>query len=85
MTHIEAILGRALLTRNRTVPRDIVPPAHEQPTPAPAAATDGTTPVTGATEAAADLRALCETLVSHTSADDVDDFVTDKSPNPAAH
>ncbi|MET9483288.1 hypothetical protein [Streptomyces sp. NPDC006638] len=35
-----------------------------------------------ASEAAADLRALCETLVSHTQAAEVDDFVTEQVPDP---
>lgn len=82
MTHIEAILARALLTRHRTVPRDIVPPTRE-PTPHPqTTTTDDATPPADATDAAADLRALCETLVSHTPAADVDDFVTDQVPEP---
>jgi hypothetical protein len=78
---IEEILSRALLVRHRTVPRDIVPfsppadrdapPAGDQPQEA------GTT-----SAAAEDLRALCETLVTHTPATAVTDFVTDQVPEP---
>ncbi|MEU9331280.1 hypothetical protein AB0D91_47600 [Streptomyces canus] len=78
---IEDILSRALLVRHRTVPRDIVPfsprkdrrtqPAQEPPhKPGPPNA------------AAEDLRALCETLVTHTPATAVTDFVTDQVPEP---
>ncbi|MFG3480120.1 hypothetical protein ACGF3K_33575 [Streptomyces sp. NPDC047980] len=81
MTHIEEILSRALLVRDRAVPRDIVPPASNTSTePFP----PGDAPVQNRTSvaAAADLRALCETLVTHTPADDVADFVTEQLPQP---
>ncbi|MET8965226.1 hypothetical protein ABZX69_38150 [Streptomyces sp. NPDC004074] len=82
MTRIEEILSRALLVRDRTVPRDIVP--------SPAPATHSTTcpayrpPARDsmADEAAKDLRALCETLVTHTPATAVAKFVTDQVPEP---
>lgn len=81
MTTIEGILSRALLARDRTMPRDIVPPARQttrrpQTRPAPASAP------TSSTEAAEDLRALCETVLSRTPNDDVTDFVTDQLPGP---
>ncbi|MFD7232148.1 hypothetical protein [Streptomyces sp. NPDC059881] len=81
MTHIEEILSRALLVRERTVPRDIVvptSPTSAEPLP------PSNTPRTNGTSvaAAADLRALCETLVTHTPADDVADFVTEHLPQP---
>ncbi|MFE7331247.1 hypothetical protein ACFU8W_41300 [Streptomyces sp. NPDC057565] len=81
MTHIEEILSRALLVRDRTVPRDIIPPSTP---PSPALATIGDAPVKTHTSnaAAEDLRAPCETLVSHTPADDVADFVTEQLPEP---
>ncbi|MFJ8824417.1 hypothetical protein ACIREE_21840 [Streptomyces sp. NPDC102467] len=83
MTRIEDILSRALLARDRTVPRDIVPttcPTARHPrTALPAPATGDTVPDSDAAE---DLRALCETLVSHTSATDVADFVTEQVPQP---
>ncbi|MEU5313645.1 hypothetical protein [Streptomyces sp. NPDC021562] len=77
MTCIEDILSRALLARDRIVPPDVVPPASAPP-PAPEEAEDGC----GAAEAAKDLRALCETVLSHTSPADVADFVTDQVPAP---
>ncbi|MCX5055055.1 hypothetical protein [Streptomyces sp. NBC_00474] len=78
---IDEILSRALLVRHRTVPRDIVPfspPAGRDAQPA------GQPPQkAGPTSAAAeDLRALCETLVTHTPATAVTDFVTDQVPQP---
>ena len=77
MTCIEDILARALLARDRSVPPDVVPPAAA-PRAAPEAAGDGC----GAAEAAKDLRALCETVLSHTTPADVADFVTDQVPGP---
>ena len=78
---IEEILSRALLVRHRTVPRDIVPVSPPADRDAPPA---GQQPqVAGTTSAAAeDLRALCETLVTHTPATAVTDFVTDQVPEP---
>lgn len=84
MTHIEEILSRALLVRDRSVPRDIVPPAkatypdRDPAVPIPMSGT--TTPVSST--AAKDLRALCETLVTHAPANDVADFVTEQVPEP---
>ncbi|MGW1563358.1 hypothetical protein ACWCQ1_43770 [Streptomyces sp. NPDC002144] len=79
MTRIDDILSRALLVRGRTVPRDIVP-AHNTPTTRPRPPADtGTRTSTGAAE---DLRALCETLLTHTPPTDVADFVTDQVPAP---
>ncbi|PWJ02053.1 hypothetical protein DKG34_40830 [Streptomyces sp. NWU49] len=77
---IDDILSRALLVRDRTVPRDTIPttPAS-QPGPTPS----GSPPANeSAASAAADLRALCETLLTHTSPTDVADFVTDQVPEP---
>ncbi|MET8420676.1 hypothetical protein ABZV41_34805 [Streptomyces sp. NPDC005098] len=81
MTQIEEVLSRALLVRDRTVPRDIVPPST---TPSPDQVCTGDAPVKNraSTAAAEDLRALCETLVTHTPADDVADFVTEQLPEP---
>ncbi|MEV7238861.1 hypothetical protein AB0N06_34620 [Streptomyces sp. NPDC051020] len=81
MTRIEQILSRALLVRDRTVPRDIVPPSHTT-TPAPSATSGEPVKNSTPTAAAEDLRALCETLVNHTPADDVADFVTEQLPEP---
>ncbi|WP_394429866.1 hypothetical protein [Streptomyces sp. SGAir0957] len=81
MTRIEDILSRALLARDRTVPRDIVPttcPAAHRPRTAPAVRAS----TAQDSDAAEDLRALCETLVSHTPATDVADFVTEQVPQP---
>lgn len=79
---IDDILSRALLVRDRTVPRDIVPTT---PTPSslPEPCPPGSPPAKqSAVVAAEDLRALCETLVTHTPATDVADFVTDQVPEP---
>ena len=77
VTCIEDILSRALLARDRTVPPDVVPPV---PAPPPEPAAPG--PGCGAAEAAKDLRALCETVLSRTSTADVADFLTDQVPAP---
>ncbi|MEU3521739.1 hypothetical protein ABZ770_42035 [Streptomyces sp. NPDC006654] len=82
MTYIEEMLSRALLVRNRTVPRDVVPPpTAEYPrgghvAEVPPAKDDAST------EAAQDLRALCETLVTHMPSTSVAEFVTDQVPEP---
>jgi hypothetical protein len=81
MTRIEEILSRALLVRDRTVPRDIVPTSPREKNrarPAGEPPEQDSTPNT----AAEDLRALCETLVTHTPATAVADFVTDQVPEP---
>lgn len=79
MTRIEEILSRALLVRDRKVPRDIVPSA---PTAARQDRPAGSRPPGTPNEAAEDLRALCETLVTNTPATHVADFVTDQLPEP---
>ncbi|MFJ3673818.1 hypothetical protein ACIPSE_45990 [Streptomyces sp. NPDC090106] len=78
MTRIEDILSRALLARDRQVPPDVIPTTPTLPQPEP----ETTVTQGGAAEAAQDLRALCETVVSHTSSADVADFVTDQVPGP---
>lgn len=83
MTGIEELLSRALLVRGRTRPSDIVP----TPTPPPvldAASAGQPTPSGSRSAAAEDLRALCETLVSHTPPGTVAKFVTDQVPEPRA-
>ncbi|WP_333751510.1 hypothetical protein [Streptomyces sp. IBSBF 2394] len=81
MSHIEERLSRALLVRNRTIPREADPcpaarTAGARPSaPAPAQAD----PLNGAAE---DLRALCETLLTHTPPTAVADFLTDQVPEP---
>ncbi|WP_328349363.1 hypothetical protein OG800_01570 [Streptomyces sp. NBC_00445] len=82
MTHIEEMLSRALLVRDRTVPRDIVPSspaAHRRD-----AFLTSVPPTKGSasTEAAEDLRTLCETLVTHIPTTVVAEFVTDQVPEP---
>lgn len=83
MSHIEARLSRALLVRNRTIPREAAPcPAARTtgarpPAPAPAPAQDSSL-----NEAAEDLRALCETLLTYTPPTAVADFLTDQVPEP---
>ncbi|MFJ2407412.1 hypothetical protein ACIOUE_39670 [Streptomyces xanthochromogenes] len=73
---IEELLSRALLVRDRAVPRDVVPATG------PAAAPADTRSATDLDGAAEDLRALCETLVAGTPARDVATFVTDQIPEP---
>lgn len=78
---IEEILSRALLVRHRTVPRDIVPVTPRKDRSSQPAGEPSHKP--GPPNAAAeDLRALCETLVTHTPATAVTDFVTDQVPQP---
>ncbi|MBQ0882807.1 hypothetical protein [Streptomyces sp. RT42] len=81
MSHIEERLSRALLVRNRTIPREAAPrpaprTAGAQP-PALAPAQDAL--LNGAAE---DLRALCETLLTHTPPTAVADFLTNQVPEP---
>ncbi|MFC8841095.1 hypothetical protein ACFT8Q_13430 [Streptomyces griseoincarnatus] len=81
MSHIEERLSKALLVRNRIIPRETTPcpatrTAGAHP-PAPARAQDS--PLNGAAE---DLRALCETLLTHTPPTAVADFLTDQVPEP---
>ncbi|MGA5253385.1 hypothetical protein ACPCKZ_32100 [Streptomyces pseudogriseolus] len=81
MSHIEERLSKALLVRNRTIPRETAPcpatrTAGARP-PAPALRHDN--PLNGAAE---DLRALCETLLTHTPPTAVADFLTDQVPEP---
>ncbi|MFE2581295.1 hypothetical protein [Streptomyces sp. NPDC059378] len=80
MTGIEELLSRALLVRERTVPRDVVP----TPASTPAVDRRAKTPGQDAQPNAAteDLHALCETLVLHTSPATVVKFVTDQVPEP---
>ncbi|MFJ9431491.1 hypothetical protein ACIRQY_17780 [Streptomyces sp. NPDC101490] len=80
MTKLDAILARALLTHDRTAPRDTVPPNDTEPAVRPSAAPGR--PPASSTAAAEDLRALCEALVRHTPATAVSGFVTDQIPEP---
>lgn len=76
VTRIEELLSRALLVRERTVPRDTVPnPVPPTPSARPTAKSNRNV-------AAEDLRALCEILVLHTSPATVVKFVTDQVPEP---
>uniref|UniRef100_UPI003F49330E hypothetical protein n=1 Tax=Streptomyces chartreusis TaxID=1969 RepID=UPI003F49330E len=80
MTGIEELLSRALLVRDRTLPRDVVPSPTKS---APDATHSGPrTPTGSRSTAAEDLRALCETLVLHTPPSTVAKFVTDQVPEP---
>ncbi|MGW4759423.1 hypothetical protein [Streptomyces chartreusis] len=80
MTGIEELLSRALLVRDRTLPRDVVPsPTKSAPD---AAHTGQPAPSSSRSAAAEDLRALCETLVLHTPPSTVAKFVTDQVPEP---
>jgi hypothetical protein len=80
VTGIEELLSRALLVRERTVPRDVIP----SPAPTPAAERHAETTGQDAQPNAAteDLHALCETLVLHTPPATVVKFVTDQVPEP---
>ncbi|MFC7897677.1 hypothetical protein [Streptomyces sp. NPDC057381] len=81
MSHIEERLSRALLVRNRTIPREAVP---RRTTPVPGAQPSAPAPTQPdpLNEAAEDLRALCETLLTHTPSTAVADFLTDQVPEP---
>jgi hypothetical protein len=83
VSRIEELLDKALLVRERRVPRDIVPPPTPQP-PAPVSPIPqgSTSPAAATAEAAQDLRALCETFVTHTPATAVADFITEQVPQP---
>ncbi|ALV48007.1 hypothetical protein ASR50_35210 [Streptomyces sp. 4F] len=82
MTGIEELLSRALLVRERNLPRDIVPPPS--PPARDAARTSEPARSGNGNAAAEDLRALCETLVLHTPPGTVAKFVTDQVPEPRA-
>ncbi|WP_050487133.1 hypothetical protein [Streptomyces sp. CNS654] len=77
MTTLDAVLSRALLASDRTVPRDTVPTRDTN-------RRGEVTPRQTAGSAADDLRALCETVVRHTPATAVGEFVTDQIPAPRA-
>lgn len=82
MTPLQEILSRALLVPDRVVPRDVVAhcaPDDDPDTPFDAASA---TPDAMPNAAAEDLRALCETLVTHTPATAITGFVTDQVPEP---
>ncbi|MFG2934220.1 hypothetical protein [Streptomyces achromogenes] len=77
MTTLQDILSRALLAPDRTVPRDTAPPQDAGPAHRPV--------ITGretANTAAADLKALCETVVRHNPTTAVAAFNTDQLPEP---
>jgi hypothetical protein len=82
MTYIEEMLSRALLVRDRTVPRDIVPLPTTEHRRGTRLADVPPARDNASTEAAEDLRALCETLVTHMPATSVAEFVTDQVPEP---
>lgn len=84
MTTIEAMLTRALLVRDRSIPQDIVPPACDTTSHPQTMHPSAQAQATGqeAAEAAEDLRALCETVLARTPDTDVADFVTDQLPAP---
>ncbi|MGV9758627.1 hypothetical protein ACWDUC_22745 [Streptomyces tricolor] len=80
MTRFDDLLSRACLVRERHVPRDVVPPY------APAASSParpcGTTADGDSHEAAEDLKALCETVLTHTPPTTFADFLTEQVPQP---
>ncbi|MGW2707245.1 hypothetical protein [Streptomyces sp. NPDC001340] len=83
MTPLQEILSRALLVRDRAVPRDVVPPSQADRCPH-AAIRPVEAGEAANTTAAKDLRALCEALVTHTPATAVGAFVTDQVPEPTS-
>ncbi|MFE7302951.1 hypothetical protein [Streptomyces sp. NPDC057579] len=86
--NIDKILNRALLVRERSLPRDVVPlrtvttdpDTRPLDTPAYDAADEELQRV--CVEAAEDLRTLCETLVAYAPATIVANFLTDQLPEP---
>ncbi|GHE10969.1 hypothetical protein [Streptomyces alanosinicus] len=82
MTYIEEVLSRALLVRNRTVPRDIIPPSTTEPRCDISLAGPSTAKDSASAEAAQDLRTLCEILITYTPTADFGEFVTDQVPEP---
>jgi hypothetical protein len=83
VTGIEELLPRAVLVREHTLPRDIVHSTAPSSTPEADSAAHSS-PDGSRHAAAADLRTLCETLVSHTPPGTVAKFVTDQVPEPRA-
>lgn len=81
MTPLQEILSRALLVRDRAVPRDVVPPSRPDHCPHTAVRSAKAGQAANTT-AAKDLRALCEVLVTHTPTPEVGAFVTDQVPEP---
>lgn len=84
VTGIEELLSRALLVRERTMPRDIVPPRTPAPAPEDAAEAAQNAPGGSRHAAAEDLRALCQALVRHTPPRTMARFVTHQVPEPRA-
>ncbi|MFF8234716.1 hypothetical protein [Streptomyces caelestis] len=84
MTGIEELLSRALLVRERSMPRDIVPPRTSAPAPEDPAQAAQNAPGGSRHAAAEDLRALCEALVRHTPPHTMARFVTHQVPEPRA-
>ncbi|MFJ4152682.1 hypothetical protein ACIP10_34595 [Streptomyces galbus] len=82
MSHIEEVLSRALLVRERTLPRDIVPPTartrrYNTWSPALRPADNQRR-----AQAAEDLHNLCEALITHLPTATAAEFVTDQVPEP---
>ncbi|PRH76813.1 hypothetical protein C6N75_23635, partial [Streptomyces solincola] len=77
MTTLTDLLIRARIDTSRAVPGDVVPPSGTSSRTRPVAPHQSAN-----TTAAEDLRTLCETLISHTPATAVADFVTEQVPEP---
>ncbi|WP_225827129.1 hypothetical protein [Streptomyces naphthomycinicus] len=80
MTRFDDLLSRACLVRERTVPRDTVPlysPDASSPARPGAHRTEA-----DSREAAEDLKALCETVLTHTPPTTLADFLTEQVPQP---
>ncbi|MBL1109330.1 hypothetical protein JK361_32875 [Streptomyces sp. 5-8] len=80
MTRFDDLLSRACLVRERTVPKDVVPlcsSGASSPARPYAYHTDA-----DSNEAAEDLKALCETVLTHTPPTTLADFLTEQVPQP---
>ncbi|MFG3085602.1 hypothetical protein [Streptomyces parvulus] len=84
MTAIDDLLARSALLKNPRIPADTVPCLATYPDPnLPPGEAGILTHETFADDTAANhLRSLCEVAVTHASAPQITDFITDQLPNP---
>lgn len=86
MTAIDELLARALLMDEPRARPDLVPHQAAGPVPrqhgTPASSGPDGRHRTSRT-AASDLQTLCETVVTHTAADSLQDFITEQLPDPS--
>ncbi|WP_329331176.1 hypothetical protein OG866_00070 [Streptomyces sp. NBC_00663] len=81
MSTIDDLLTQSLLLREPHVPADIVP--HDEPLDDDLLLWQHRADETTDTSAAHSLTALCETVVSHCTPEQLADFLTDQIPQPA--